>query len=75
MDSYNQQLTVLVGPFDACSSTPCTNGGSCIDVNVDTFICLCRDGYFGTDCGQSKLKPALAILSALGLFFSFSLNP
>ena len=29
---------------------------TCIDVNVDTFICMCRDGYFGVACSESKIK-------------------
>ena len=41
-------------PWDSCTSSPCDNGGTCIDVNVDTFICTCRDGYFGVACGDSK---------------------
>ena len=27
--------------------------GSCLDVNLDTFVCVCRDGYFGVTCETS----------------------
>ena len=43
-------------PWTACLSSPCDNGATCTDVNVDTFICSCRDGFFGTEYDQSKLQ-------------------
>ena len=39
----------------ACTSDPCENGATCVDVNVDTFVSVCRDGFFGVSCGDSKL--------------------
>ena len=41
-------------PWVACVSSPCENGGTCIDVNVDTFVCMCRTGYYGDTCQHSK---------------------
>ncbi len=38
------------GPGNSCESSPCMNGATCVDVNVDTFICVCRDGFFGITC-------------------------
>ena len=43
-----------IAPWDACNSFPCRNGATCIDVNVDTFVCMCRDGFFGIQCEQGK---------------------
>ncbi len=37
-----------------CKSSPCTNGSTCVDVNVDTFICVCRGGFFGVTCENSE---------------------
>ncbi len=37
-----------------CSSSPCNNGATCVDVNVDTFICVCRGGFFGVTCENSE---------------------
>ena len=54
-------LNVFSVPWEACMSSPCDNGGSCIDVNVDTFICMCRDGYFGITCGESTLLTLLFV--------------
>lgn len=32
-----------------CASTPCLNGGSCVDL-VDKYACFCKDGYMGKTC-------------------------
>ncbi len=37
-----------------CESYPCSNGATCVDVNVDTFICVCRGGFFGVTCENSE---------------------
>ena len=39
--------------IDVCASTPCLNGGSCID-GVTSFTCLCAVGYTGPTCNISK---------------------
>ena len=33
---YNKKYDV----WNRCESSPCTNGATCVDVNVDTFICV-----------------------------------
>ncbi|KAL4222352.1 Cell wall integrity and stress response component 2 [Mactra antiquata] len=40
----------------ACASWPCQNGGTCIDIALDTgeYKCSCRDGYNGTNCETSS---------------------
>ncbi|XP_078678958.1 lactadherin-like [Branchiostoma floridae x Branchiostoma belcheri] len=35
--------------IDHCASSPCTNGGTCVDRRID-FYCLCPPGYVGTRC-------------------------
>ena len=50
----SSNLQRISEPWVACVSSPCDNGGSCIDVNVDTFICMCRTGYYGDMCQYSK---------------------
>ena len=32
-----------------CASSPCQNGGTCIDVHND-YNCTCKDGYSGKNC-------------------------
>ena len=35
--------------IDECSSSPCRNGGACIDA-VNTYSCNCVSGYKGDNC-------------------------
>ena len=37
--------------IDWCGSSPCQNGGNCIDNNV-TFSCSCQPGYQGSLCEE-----------------------
>ncbi len=39
--------------LNACESSPCTNGATCVDVNTDVFMCVCRGGFFGVTCENS----------------------
>ena len=48
------ELLIISASWDACSSSPCINGATCVDVNVDTFICVCRGGFFGVTCENSE---------------------
>lgn len=32
---------------------PCQNGGTCVD-KVNSFQCICREGWEGEDCSVSK---------------------
>ena len=34
---------------DECASSPCQNGGTCVDV-VNAYTCNCVPGYTGEDC-------------------------
>ena len=45
---------IISEPWTACESSPCNNGATCVDVNVDTFICMCRDRFFDATCSSSK---------------------
>ena len=58
---------VFVGPFEACSSSPCENGGTCVDINVDTFVCVCRGGYFGTNCGESECAHCIQMVQEISI--------
>ena len=41
---------ILKSPeINECSSSPCQNGGSCID-QVNSHTCICPAGYNGTNC-------------------------
>ena len=43
---------------DECSSSPCENGGSCID-QVNSYTCSCPDGYAGRQCGMGTWVSSL----------------
>ncbi|KAK6293835.1 hypothetical protein J4Q44_G00361610 [Coregonus suidteri] len=40
---------MLFSHLQECSSSPCLNGGSCVDL-VDKYACFCLDGYSGKNC-------------------------
>jgi hypothetical protein len=37
------------GPFDACSSQPCLNGGGCLNTDY-SYHCQCTPGFDGKNC-------------------------
>ena len=39
--------------IDECASSPCLNGGQCID-QINSYTCSCALGWTGTRCDQSK---------------------
>ena len=44
----------VIALVEVCNSSPCANGGSCMDINIDVFVCLCGDGFFRVMCDESK---------------------
>ena len=40
---------------DPCMPNPCHNGGTCIP-STDTFVCKCKDGWFGRFCEEIALQ-------------------
>ena len=39
--------------INECSEVICSNGGTCID-KIDSYVCLCVDGYEGHTCDMNK---------------------
>ena len=35
---------------DMCASNPCLHEGTCIDMDNNTFKCLCKGGWKGLNC-------------------------
>ena len=44
---------LLVVEINECASSPCHNGGSCVDGD-NGFTCSCISGYDGTLCETSE---------------------
>jgi len=47
-------LLQTVADINDCESNPCKNGGTCID-GINSYKCICSDGWEGTYCETSKL--------------------
>lgn len=45
----NLLLVKCLFNFQECASSPCLNGGSCVDL-IDKYACFCPDGYTGKTC-------------------------
>ena len=35
--------------IDECESSPCVNGGQCVDT-INSYMCTCQAGYEGAQC-------------------------
>ncbi|XP_017687185.1 PREDICTED: multimerin-1 [Lepidothrix coronata] len=45
----NTDNTIDPGQYSACVSSPCQNGGTCIN-DRETFVCACRHPFGGVNC-------------------------
>lgn len=48
-----KDLEFFFSDINDCISDPCGNGGTCID-GVNSFQCLCHDGWQGQLCDMSE---------------------
>ena len=69
------KLFLSLADIDECASSPCKNGGTCIDLNAEWtdssdftvgYACQCMAGYTGNQCETS-------MISYFGVFLLFSL--
>lgn len=42
-----------VSDFDECSSSPCSNGGTCVDA-LNKYTCQCTSGFIGNQCDGGR---------------------
>jgi hypothetical protein len=65
MDAELQLVLFLTPDSNLCASSPCQNGGSCID-EFGTLTCVCAKGFTGPACAENVKGPAyLASVSLL----------
>ena len=67
-------LISLFLDIDDCESSPCQNGGTCID-EVNYYTCICNPGYIGPDCEIGRLTHIFKIHNVyfiLSLFSQFA---
>lgn len=38
----------------SCLPNPCENGGTCVVAGGESFTCVCKEGWEGATCTQSK---------------------
>ena len=43
------KLEILHADIDECASSPCQNGGACVD-GSNSYTCNCAVGYAGANC-------------------------
>lgn len=46
-------LSLFSAKNSSCLPNPCENGGTCV-VTGDSFTCVCKEGWEGPTCTQSK---------------------
>ncbi|NXY23866.1 MMRN1 protein, partial [Atrichornis clamosus] len=51
----NTDNTIDPGQFSACASSPCQNGGTCVN-DRQTFVCACRHPFGGANCSAKLLN-------------------
>ncbi|XP_072021860.1 uncharacterized protein [Amphiura filiformis] len=39
--------------LNLCNNFPCLNGGSCVSQHSGSYVCICRSGWAGRDCGTA----------------------
>ncbi|XP_072042533.1 uncharacterized protein [Amphiura filiformis] len=39
--------------LNLCNNFPCLNGGSCVSQHIGSYVCICRSGWAGRDCGTA----------------------
>ncbi|XP_054632606.1 milk fat globule EGF and factor V/VIII domain containing b isoform X4 [Dunckerocampus dactyliophorus] len=42
---------------DICKVNVCSNGGTCVTRQGDSFICICPDGFTGETCNETETGP------------------
>ena len=76
-------MFLSLSDIDECASSPCGNGGSCIDLNAEWtssssgftvgYECQCMAGYTGEQCNTSR-NFCFGSVDIFMRFFQISMN-
>ena len=50
---YTFEKLRIFSDINECQSSPCLNGGNCID-KINKYSCQCAPGYYGAKCGAGN---------------------
>ena len=56
---YEWGLFVPLADIDDCASSPCLNGGLCLD-GIDRYTCICLSGWSGDRCQNSEFESKIS---------------
>ena len=48
------KIEILSAFIDKCASSPCQNGGTCVD-GINSYTCNCKKGYIGSNCETGNI--------------------
>ena len=70
-------ITKPTDSTDECSSSPCQNGGTCVN-RYNDYLCVCADGYSGKSCQTGghcwNISRAYLLFSKTVTIFAWSLS-
>ena len=64
------KLICIFSDNDECASSPCQNGGACVD-GVNSFACNCLPGYSGATCTISEESFPSSLLFLFQLLYAY----
>jgi hypothetical protein len=47
--------------IDPCSSQPCQNSGTCVQIGATGYRCVCTEGFIGSNCEEEEQSEYLAL--------------
>ena len=58
------KIQILYADIDECASSPCQNGGTCVD-GVNSYTCNCDVGYAGKNCEPGNILMIYPLATAV----------
>ena len=58
------KIQILYADIDECASSPCQNGGTCVD-GVNSYTCNCDVGYAGKNCETGNILNIYPLATAV----------